>query len=60
MCKCKTINHFYVYYKAKDGNWMFDRTCGTEEAANERVKELAARYPEALWKKNKLLPGAFY
>ena len=53
------MTHFYVYsYRFKDGGYyVYERTCGTEEAAQEWV----ARYgPRAVYLVNHTLRGAFY
>jgi hypothetical protein len=34
--------HYYIYYK-KDGRVFYERTCGTKESADARVKELKER-----------------
>ena len=38
--------HFYVFYKNMDCN-MYERTCGTKEAAEQRVAELKNIYQDA-------------
>ena len=38
--------HFYVYVH-KDGRTIYERTCGTEEAAKRRVKEFESRGQES-------------
>ncbi len=50
--------HFYVYYM--DGqNWIYDRTCGSENAAEERVTELRVRFDDATYT-TEVMNGAFY
>jgi len=38
--------HYYVFYKNKCCN-MYERTCGTKEAAERRVSELKNIYDDA-------------
>lgn len=54
-------NHFYVYYKSNN-IWVYERTCGTEGAAKNRVKELKEVYKkdDAKYLINEVLEGAFY
>lgn len=55
--------HFYVYAyvdKPSDGGkpyYYYERTCGTERAAKDRVKELGGR---AVYLVDHLIRGAFY
>ena len=59
--------HFYVYYK-HEGDWVYERTCGTRQAAKDRVEELKngspiqARtlYEDATYTVDELMPGAFH
>ena len=48
--------HYYVY-SFKDGRYIYERTCGTEDAAKERVKLLG---PNAVYLVDHLIRGAFY
>lgn len=48
--------HFYVYF-FKDGRYVYERTCGTENAAQQRVKELG---PRATFTVNSTISRAFY
>ena len=56
--------NYYVYvYVAKpecggDPYYYYERTCGTERSAKERVRELGAH--RALYLVNHLIRGAFY
>lgn len=43
-----------------EGDWVYERTCGNERAAKDRVKELEERYEEATYRINDLIDGAFY
>ena len=54
-------NHYYVYY-LREGDWVYERTCGTEEAANDRVNILIERdgREDAKWTLNEVIKGAFY
>ena len=45
----KTIDHFYVFYTNFQGHNCYERTCGTEEAAKERVVLLKKTYPDAVY-----------
>ena len=45
--------HFYVFY-TKDGNNFYERTCGTKEAAQERVDKLKNIYDDAIWFENEI------
>ena len=54
--------NYYVYYRLKGKDWWkCERSCGTEWAAKERVKELKERkcYDEVIYQ-NELLEGAYY
>jgi len=53
---------YYVYFRSKGGAYLFDRTCGTERRAAERVGELVKEYKhdQAIYVKNHLIAGAFY
>lgn len=48
--------HFYVY-SFKRGAYHYERTCGTEEAAQEWVGKLG---PNAVYLINATLPKSFY
>lgn len=50
------IAHYYVY-SFRDGRYFYERTCGSEEAAQTRVKELG---PQAVYLIDHILLGAFY
>jgi|WetSurMetagenome_2_1015567.scaffolds.fasta_scaffold807633_2 hypothetical protein len=54
--------HYYVYYQANDGRWVYERTCGTEEAAKNRVVELKTLHnrKDATYTIDTLLEGASY
>lgn len=50
--------HYYVYrFKDADGIYIYDRTCGSERAAKDRVRELG---PRAVYLIDHLIRGAFY
>ena len=66
------MQHFYVYSYREWGlkgttrqpgealgsaGYVYERTCGTEEAAKERVKEYGSR---AVYLVNHLIRGAYY
>lgn len=51
--------HYYVY-KWIDNVYIYDRTCGTIEAASERVEALLERYPHAVFTINAIIAKAFY
>lgn len=44
--EAKEITHFYVFYKNMGSN-MYERTCGTIDAAERRVIELKKLYDDA-------------
>jgi len=48
--------NFYVY-SFRDGRYFYERTCGTESAARERVGMLG---PRAVYLVDALIKGAFY
>jgi hypothetical protein len=48
--------HFYVY-RFEDGRYVYERTCGTEQAAKDRVKALGGR---AVYLVDHLVKDAFY
>ena len=51
--------YWYVYRRSlNDSVWIYERTCGTEEAAKVRVAELKLRFPDAKYQTD-LLEGAF-
>jgi len=47
------MKHFYVFYKNK-GNNFYERTCGTKDAAEQRVKHLKNIYDDAVWFENEI------
>jgi len=47
---------FYVYRFA-NGRYVFERTCGTEDAARDRIQKLG---PGAVYLVNHLIAKAFY
>ena len=49
---------YYVYYKSGE-DWVYERTCGSEAAAKERVEELKKRYDDANYYDD-VKEGAFY
>ena len=50
------MRHFYVY-EYREGRYLYERTCGTEEAAIRRVAELGGR---AVYLIDHLIRGSFY
>jgi len=50
--------HYFVYYR-RDGRYFYERTCGAERAAMDRVRELIARGYKALYQTD-TIEGAFY
>lgn len=42
------IIHFYVFYKHSGDN-VYDRTCGTKEAAESRINTLKKHYSDAFY-----------
>lgn len=63
---CKSVgppssDSYYVYIFTRE-RYIYERTCGTLEAAVERVRKL--RRPErgqsAIWVKNTIIKDAFY
>jgi hypothetical protein len=53
------IEHFYVYY-GLDNDWIYERTCGTLEAAQDRIYELLKYYKVAFFRRNEIMEGAYY
>lgn len=43
------ITHFYVFCIDTEGRNLYERTCGTIEAAIERVAKLKLTYADALF-----------
>ncbi len=58
LVKAEKPQHFYVYYHSKDGHVIYERTCGTQRGAEERVVELGKRGLVAFWQ-DTVHPGAF-
>lgn len=54
------INHFYVFYVDKEGDNVYERTCGEERAAQKRVEELKKYHPDGFYLKNELPEKYFY
>lgn len=63
------MDHFYVYVYVRTPHpcngsqkpyYYYERTCGTEKGAQDRVNELKKRGQEALFLINHLIKGAFY
>lgn len=55
--------NFYVYVLHRDKDrpyYWYERTCGTEQAAKDRVVELQRRGQEALYLINHIIRGALY
>lgn len=54
------VKHYYVYYH-RYGHYIYERTTGTREAADERVAELRKweGVDHALWTLNHVIKGAF-
>jgi hypothetical protein len=46
------MDNYYVFYVTIENHNVYERTCGTEERAIERVGELKKYYPNALYFKN--------
>lgn len=42
------MKHYYVFYTNKSNNF-YERTCGTQESAEERVKELKKMHENATY-----------
>ena len=60
-----TEQHYYVYVHGRTGSagtpyYWYERTCGTEQAAKDRVAELARRGVEALYLVNHVIKNAYY
>lgn len=43
------ITHFYVFYVTIEGHNVYERTCGCEKVAKDRVIELKKIYSDALY-----------
>lgn len=58
--KRNPVKHYYVYYY-RYGCYIYDRTTGTREAAEDRVFELEkwVDVDHALWTLNHVIKGAF-
>jgi hypothetical protein len=54
--------HFYVYvfHCGPKNYYWYERTCGTEQGAKDRVTELQRRGQKALYLVDHLIRGAFY
>jgi len=48
------MDHYYVFYTTTNGDNVYERTCGTEEAATKRVDELKKMYDDATYFKNEI------
>lgn len=53
------MEHYYIFYK-NIGDNMYERTCGTEKAAKERVKNLKNIYGYAEYFINRIPKGYKY
>ena len=53
------INHFYVFRVTEEGHNIYERTCGEETAASDRVAELKKHHLDAFFTKNEL-PKKYY
>lgn len=55
------IEHYYIFYIDK-GYTIYERTCGTKEAADERINFLKEeyRYDDAFYFKNDIPKGFKY
>lgn len=56
VCRGRPLVHYYVY-SFKNGRYFYERTCGTEDAAKERVKTLGSN---AVYLLGHTIRGAFY
>ena len=56
MPKPRKENHYYVY-SFRDGDYIYERTCGTERGAKAWVERLG---PHAVYLINHTIRGAFY
>lgn len=48
------MSNFYIFYVDVHGDNCYERTCGTKERAEERVRELKQFHPNALYFENKI------
>lgn len=55
----RSVDWFYVYYY-NNGDWIYERTCGTQKCAEEKCDELRKIYEQAQWLKNETLKDSFY
>jgi hypothetical protein len=53
------MTHWYIYVRNEDGTVYYERTCGTLDSAERRVRELKERGKDA-WHQTSTYPGAFY
>lgn len=53
------VDHYYVFYIDEKKNNIYERTCGDEYSAKQRVEELKKRHPDATYYKNEL-PKEYY
>jgi len=52
--------NYNIFYKDKNDITVYERTCGTEERAKERVEELKVYYPDAFYMIDKFPEKYFY
>jgi hypothetical protein len=66
MVASRPVDHFYVFEYVENSRsgrkpyYYYERTCGTERAAQERVDELNKRGRKAVYLINHLVKGYFY
>lgn len=56
----RRLNDWYYVYKYKNGRYLYERTCGSEESAQRLVSELVERGVKAVYLINHMIKGAFY
>lgn len=54
------IKHYYVFYIDSDGHIIYERTCGTLDAADRRVEDLKTYYLAAFYMLNVIPKGFKY
>lgn len=51
--------HYYVFYLDEQGLTTYERTCGDEDRAKQRVQELRKIHPDAFYTVDEL-PKEYY
>lgn len=43
------MKHFYIFYTTEKGDNVYERTCSTKEAAEEKITELKKIYSNSFY-----------